>query len=119
MVTLSHPKTTLETGQSLAPDTVMTCAQLSLKPLQTLLSRFDLTIVQVDKDSPIPGSFWGEAEAGLIGNLVYVRSDTPIHSVLHEICRYVCMDMQRRILLHTDAGGGMTKKMGCVIYKFC
>ncbi|RKZ88077.1 MAG: hypothetical protein DRR19_12935 [Candidatus Parabeggiatoa sp. nov. 1] len=90
----------------------MTCAQLSLKPLQTLLSRFGLTIVQVDKDSPIPGSFWGEPEAGLTYKTVYVRPDTPIHSVLHEIGHYVCMDMQRRILLHTDAEGDYDEENG-------
>jgi len=34
-----------------------------------------------------------------------VRSDTPIHSILHEACHYVCMDECRRHGLDTDAGG--------------
>ena len=33
---------------------------------------------------PIPGSFWGDEEAGIIGNTVYARDDTPVHSLLHE-----------------------------------
>jgi hypothetical protein len=34
-----------------------------------------------------------------------VRGDTPLHSILHEACHYVCMDAGRRGGLHTDAGG--------------
>ncbi len=112
MIILPYPKTPLETSQSFSPDTVMICAQLTLKPLQTLLSRFGLTIVQVDKYSPILGSFWGEPEAGLIGNVVYLRSDTPIHSVLHEVCHYICMDAPRRMTLHTNAGGDYMEENG-------
>ena len=102
----------MEMGQSRAADTVLTCTQWILNPLQTLLARFGLTVVPVEKDSPIPGSFWGEPEAGLIGALVYVRADTPIHSVLHEACHYVCMDAQRRARLHTDAGGDYEEENG-------
>ncbi|MEE4329462.1 MAG: hypothetical protein V2J10_01245 [Wenzhouxiangella sp.] len=53
----------------------------------------------------IPGSFWGEPEAGLIGNRLFARDDSPIHSVLHEACHYICMDPTRRAGLHTNAGG--------------
>jgi len=106
MTILSHPKTSLETTSPIiSHDTVMTCAQFDIKPLQTLLSRFGLTIVQINQQNPIPGSFWGEPEAGLINHAVYLRLDTPIHSVLHEACHYICMDQQRRITLHTNAGG--------------
>jgi hypothetical protein len=34
-----------------------------------------------------------------------LRSDTPIHSVLHEACHYICMDEERRSGLDTNAGG--------------
>ena len=44
-------------------------------------------------------------EAGLIGDAVYARADTPAHSLLHELCHYVCMDDARRAALATDAGG--------------
>lgn len=53
----------------------------------------------------IPGSFWGEPEAGIIGNAVYLRPDTPVHSMLHECCHIVCMDGERRRNLDRDAGG--------------
>jgi hypothetical protein len=53
----------------------------------------------------IPGSYWGDAEAGLIESDVFVRADTPAHSLLHELCHYVCMDDKRRARLVTDAGG--------------
>ncbi|MEE9327483.1 MAG: hypothetical protein V3U71_09340 [Cocleimonas sp.] len=53
----------------------------------------------------IPGSYWGDTEAGLIGNTVYVRSDSPIHSLLHETCHYICMDANRRDNLDTNAAG--------------
>ena len=59
----------------------------------------------VDKKQKIPGSHWGDSEAGLIGSTLYVRTDTPVHSALHETCHYICMDKQRRENLHTDAGG--------------
>jgi hypothetical protein len=34
-----------------------------------------------------------------------VREDTPLHSILHEACHYICMDRQRREALDTNAGG--------------
>jgi hypothetical protein len=36
---------------------------------------------------------------------VYVRLDTPIHSLLHEACHVICMDEERRAGLDRDAGG--------------
>jgi hypothetical protein len=86
-------------------NSVLTCSQVPLATLQTLLGRFGLTLVMVENGIPIPGSFWGDSEAGIIGTQVFVRSDTPIHSLLHEACHCICMDEQRRQGLHTDAGG--------------
>jgi hypothetical protein len=63
-----------------------------------------ITTVQNEED--IPGSFWQPPEAGLIGNTLYIRNDTPVHSALHEACHYICMDEARRQGLDTDAGGG-------------
>ena len=60
----------------------------------------------------IPGSYWGESEAGLVGNAVYVRADTPAHSFLHELCHYVCMSAERRAALATDAGGDDDEEAG-------
>src|SRR5262245_42497548 len=59
----------------------------------------------VEPGEAIPGSYWGESEAGLIGARLYARRDTPHHSVLHEGSHYICMDEQRRESLHRDAGG--------------
>ena len=76
-----------------------------LKELTALLQRFELNINIIKQSEEIPGSFWGDEEAGLIGNQLYARPDTPIHSILHESCHYICMDQVRRTALHTNAGG--------------
>lgn len=73
--------------------------------LAHLLARYGLRMVPVSDHARIPGSFWGPPEAGLVGDRLYVRADTPVHSALHEACHFICMDTQRRERLHTDAGG--------------
>lgn len=73
--------------------------------LSGLLGRYGLQLRMVGSARSVPGSYWGEEEAGLIGSSVYARPDTPVHSVLHEACHYVCMSPQRRDCLDTDAGG--------------
>ena len=70
-----------------------------------LLDRYGLQLTLVAPEQVIPGSFWGEREAGLIGSQLYVRMDTPVHSVLHEGAHFVCMSAERRAGLDTDAGG--------------
>lgn len=70
-----------------------------------LLGRLGLRLSVVAGDEAIPGSFWGDEEAGLVGDTLHARPDTPLHSVLHEACHYVCMDARRRAGLDTDAGG--------------
>jgi hypothetical protein len=74
-------------------------------PLDQLLSRYGIAIRQEPPGLPIPGSFWGDEEAGLIGNELVLRPDTPLHSILHESCHYICMDHERRRAVDTDAGG--------------
>ncbi len=73
--------------------------------LSRLLEKFGLELLPVAAETPIPGSFWGECEAGLIGSKIYARLDTPLHSVLHEGAHFVCMSPERRAGLDTDAGG--------------
>ena len=80
--------------------------------LALLLGQFGLELTQVEAEQAIPGSFWGEPEAGLIGNRLYIRRDTPVHSALHEACHYICMDAERRANLHTDAGGSELEECG-------
>ncbi len=73
--------------------------------LRQLMQQLGLTLTLVAANEDIPGSFWGDEEAGLIRHTIYGRSDTPVHSFMHEACHYVCMDEQRRLNLHTNAGG--------------
>jgi len=73
--------------------------------LLSLLESLGLQVELVADGDKIPGSFWGDEEAGLIKNTLFLRGDTPVHSVLHESCHYVCMNKERRNSLHTNAGG--------------
>jgi hypothetical protein len=74
--------------------------------LATLLNRYELELSLVAPEELIPGSYWGDSEAGLRGSRLYARLDTPVHSVLHEAGHYVCMTPERRAGLDRDAGGG-------------
>ncbi len=80
-------------------------ADVPLASLGSLLGRLGLQLrVQADSEA-ITGSFWGDSEAGVVGHEIFVRSDTPIHSLLHETCHVICMTSERRAQLETDAGG--------------
>ena len=80
-------------------------ADVPLATIISLLQKFDLELV-VEKDGvAITGSFWGDTEAGIVGRRVYVRNDTPIHSLLHEASHIVCMTEDRRSGGDRDAGG--------------
>jgi len=81
------------------------CTENNETQLIGLLARYGLMLARVADEAPIPGSYWGESEAGLVGQVIYARADTPVHSVLHEACHVLCMDATRRAVLHTDAGG--------------
>jgi len=73
--------------------------------LGALLDRCGLELRLVAPEQVIPGSFWGDREAGLIGSRIHARLDTPLHSVLHEGAHFICMTPERRAGLDTDAGG--------------
>ena len=68
-----------------------------------LLAGYGLRLEPVADGAPIPGSYWGEPEAGLIGNTVYARGDTPLHSLLHEAAHLLVLPPERRAAVHTDA----------------
>lgn len=70
-----------------------------------LLAGFGLDVRLVAAAEPIPGSYWGESEAGLQGGCLFARIDTPLHSLLHEAAHYICMSPERRVGLNRDAGG--------------
>jgi len=88
------------------------CSDKQKTSLETLLRRYQLQVNWLDNNAAIPGSWFGEPEAGLIKNQVYVRPDTPVHSALHESCHYVCMDAQRREHLDTNAAGDYEEENG-------
>jgi hypothetical protein len=78
--------------------------ELTSKELADLLARFDLQLMRCADTAPIPGSYWGDDEAGLKANKLYARADTPLHSILHEACHYICVSPERRHSLDTNAG---------------
>jgi hypothetical protein len=82
---------------------VLTLADIGFEAPTALLARHGLTLARVADGQPIPGSYWGEREAGLIGTTVHARTDTPVHSLLHEACHLIVMPPERRAAVHTDA----------------
>ena len=73
--------------------------------LALLLGRCGLELMLTAPGELIPGSYWGDSEAGLRGERLYARLDTPLHSVLHEASHFICMAPERRTGLERDAGG--------------
>lgn len=83
--------------------TVMRVGQIGFDVPAALLARLGLRLQRVAPGEPIPGSFWGDEEAGIIGNTVYARDDTPVHSLLHEAGHLIVLPPERRLDVHTDA----------------
>jgi hypothetical protein len=84
---------------------VLRVADVCREDVSSLLAPFGLRLALVPEGEAVPGSYWGESEAGLLRDVLYVRSDTPIHSVLHEASHFICMSGARRSSLEKDAGG--------------
>ena len=84
---------------------VVRSGELASGAVDRLLAHYGLLHATVAAGQPIPGSYWGAPEAGLVGRTLYLRADTPVHSLLHELAHFVCMSAERRAGLHTDAGG--------------
>lgn len=82
---------------------MLTLADIHPADVAALLARHGLQLQLVADGEPIPGSYWGECEAGLIGTVVYARSDTPVHSLLHEAAHLIVLPPERRLQVHTDA----------------
>jgi hypothetical protein len=89
---------------------VLRVADLAFADLTALLSRHELQLQRVDDGTPIPGSFWGDPEAGVIGSVVYARNDTPVHSLLHEACHLIVLPPERRARVHTDASDSVLEE---------
>jgi len=82
---------------------VMRMDEVGFPVAEKLLARFDLQLHKVPAGAAIPGSYWGDSEAGVIGNAVYARDDTPLHSLLHEACHLIVLPLERRLAVHTNA----------------
>ena len=82
---------------------VATLADIGFGAAAALLARFGLRFEAVPDGVAIPGSYWGDCEAGLIGDTVHARADTPVHSLLHEAAHLLVMPAERRARVHTDA----------------
>jgi hypothetical protein len=99
MMNVTHPQPAIP-----SPD-VMRLRELPLPPVADLLSGYGLALTLVPDRQAIEGSYWGDEEAGLADGRLLARADTPVHSVLHEACHWICMPPARRNRLHTNAGG--------------
>jgi hypothetical protein len=84
---------------------VLSLSQARQEEVRELLARYGLTVEMLPDGTRIPGSYWGESEAGLVRSVLYARADTPVHSLLHEASHYICMTDERRAQLDRDAGG--------------
>ena len=91
-------------------DDVLRLADIGFDAPAALLARHGLELIRVEDDQPIPGSFWGEPEAGVIASKVYARADTPVHSLLHEACHLLVADLARRASIHTDASDSIEEE---------
>ncbi len=94
----------MSTAPAITPDaTVLRVADIDFTAASRLLATHDLALHRVADGAAIPGSYWGEPEAGIIGSHVYARADTPVHSLLHEACHLIVLPPARRAAVHTDA----------------
>ena len=84
-------------------EAILRVADIDFGDARALLARYGLELVRVVDDEAIPGSYWGESEAGLVGATVHARNDTPVHSLLHEAAHLIVLPPERRDAVHTDA----------------
>jgi hypothetical protein len=91
------------TNEVVVTSEVMVLADVAFDDVAALLARYGLRLERVADGAPIPGSYWGEPEAGLVGATVHARGDTPLHSLLHEAAHLIVLPTGRRALVHTDA----------------
>ena len=82
---------------------MLTLADIGFEAPAALLARYGLQLARVADGEAIPGSYWGDCEAGLIGTSVHARADTPVHSLLHEAAHLIVLPPERRAAVHTDA----------------
>jgi hypothetical protein len=84
---------------------VLRLVQAREAEVTALLAHYGLEFRLLPAGAEIPGSYWGESEAGLVRSALFARPDTPLHSLLHEAAHFICMTGERRARLERDAGG--------------
>lgn len=99
---------------AIAPDleAVLPVSEVGRAVFERLFAPYGLHIRWHSEGMAIPGTYWGEPEAGLIADTLHARDDTPVQSVLHEGCHWLCMAPSRRAKLHTNVGGSMLEECG-------
>lgn len=98
---------------------VLTIADVGFQRLEQECIPFQLQCRLVAPEISIPGSYWGDREAGLLAQTLYVRLDTPLHSALHEAAHFICMDDARRRSLDRDAGGDYDEENAVCYFQIC
>jgi hypothetical protein len=93
-----------------AADPVLCLGDVESADLARLAARYGMQVEFVASGAPIRSTYWGAPEAGLEGSTLLVRTDTPVHSALHELAHFVCMDPLRRRVLVRDAGGDFAEE---------
>lgn len=93
----------VDTPAQEASPAVLALADIATAEAAALLARYRLALETVPEGAPIPGSYWGEPEAGIVGSTVFARADTPVHSLLHEAAHLIVLPEERRAAVHTDA----------------
>ena len=92
---------------------VLALADIAIPEVRALLALYGIVLERVADGQAIPGSYWGEPEAGVIGARVYARGDTPVHSLLHEACHLIVAAPDRRAEIHTDASDSQAEEDAC------
>lgn len=89
---------------------VLDVDDVGCEAIRALTTRYGLALQRGPAARVIPASYWGGREAGLRGRTLHVRGDTPVHSALHELAHFICMDAARRRSLDCDAGGDFAEE---------
>ncbi len=89
---------------------ILELADIGFDAARALLARHGLELAEVADGEPIPGSYWGEPEAGIIAHTVHARADTPVHSLLHEACHLIVAPAEKRASIHTDASDSQAEE---------
>lgn len=96
---------------------MLLCRHLPPGSLEQLLESWAIRLSHVAPGDRIPGSHWGEPEAGIVGSTLFVRDDTPVHSALHEAGHLIVMSEERRAVVDTDAGGDELEESAVCVFQ--